>query len=136
MSSFRPTLWRRLALLLAVAALAVAVAACGSSSGGSSASTASTGGGAEPTEAEAELAGIMRLQIYGKFGGTKNEFHVLEGGACRIVKINTNPADVKADGEAVLDHEKNASVVVEPKDEGSKSATEAECRKAVESAIG
>jgi TRAP-type C4-dicarboxylate transport system substrate-binding protein len=136
-------LWRLLALVVAMVALAAALSACGSSSGSTSterAEGATTTSAAEEVEepeeegesAESELEGIMRIQIYGKFGGTRNQFDLLSGGTCKIVKINTTPASVKADAGAILDHEKNASVEVAP----LKGATAANCRKAVESAIG
>jgi len=135
-------LLRRLALVVAVVALVGAVGACGSSSGSSSPGSpsepsegAAAASGAdeveEGAETESELEHIMWIQIYGKFGGTRQEFDV-GGGSCKIVKINVAPAEVKADPEAILDHEKNASVQVAPQ----KGATAAECRKAVESAIG
>jgi hypothetical protein len=106
-------LWRCFVLVAAAVALAAAVSACGSSSGSSSASSAP------------ELAGIIRIQIFGKFGGTKNEFDVARG-TCKILKINTSAVTVKAGGEAILDHEKNASVLVAP---AQGKATAAECRK-------
>jgi hypothetical protein len=144
MSRAHPMLWRLLAMVLAMVALAAVLSACGSSSGSTStterAEGATTTSAAEEVEepeeegesAESELEGIMRIQIYGKFGGTRNQFDLLSGGTCKIVKINTTPASVKADGGAILDHEKNASVEVAP----LKGATAANCRKAVESAIG
>ncbi len=146
MSRTHLMLWRLPAVVVAVFALAVALSACGSSSGSTStaeraeATTTTTTSveeeveepGGEEESAESELEGIMRIQIYGKFGGTGNQFDLLSGGHCKIVKINTTPASVKADGEAILDHEKNASVEVAP----LKGATAAECREAVESAIG
>ncbi len=85
---------------------------------------------------EAELEGIMRLKIYGKFGGTSNEFDIPGGGSCGIVKINTSPAEVKSGGAAVLDHEGNASVLVKAKGGDGGAATTKECREAVEYAIG
>jgi hypothetical protein len=144
-------LWRCLLALLAVAALAIAVGACGSSSGGSS--TGSTSEAAEAAEGatnsvaeeageeeaeegeespEAELEHIMLIQIFGKFGGNSHEYDLVEGGKCKIVKINVTPAAVKADPNAILDHEKNASVEVAP----LKGATMRHCREAAESAIG
>lgn len=141
MSRTHLMLWRLPALVVAVIALA-ALSACGSSSGGTTTEreegTTGTSAAEEVEEpgqeesAESELEGIMRIQIYGKFGGTRNQFDLLSGGHCKIVKINTTPASVKADSEAILDHEKNASVEVAP----LKGATAAECREAVESAIG
>lgn len=137
--------------MAAVVALAAVLTACGSSSGSSSSEgtsaepTASTGEEVEGSEeeqfsteevaeGESELEHIMRIQIYGKFGGTANEFPLLEGGSCKIVKINTTPAEIKAGGaSAILDHEKTASVVVVP---AKGKATAAHCREAVESAIG
>ena len=137
-------LWRLLASVVGVVALAAALGACGSSSGSTSttertarATSTSVGeeveeSGEEAESPESELEGIMRIQIFGKFGGDRNQFDLLSGGHCKIVKINTTPASIKADGGAILDHEKNASVQVAP----LKGATAAECRKAVESAIG
>jgi hypothetical protein len=153
MNPSHPILWRLVASVVAVVALAAALSACGSSSGSTStteraegATTPTTSVGEEVEEsgeeveesgeegesASSELEGIMRIQIYGKFAGNRNQFDLLSGGHCKIVKINTTPASVKADGEAVLDHEKTASVQVAP----LKGATAAECREAVESAIG
>jgi TRAP-type C4-dicarboxylate transport system substrate-binding protein len=155
--------WRGLALLVAVVALAAALSACGSSSGSSSAGAtataaegtpaASTAREAEAAEEhetaeaeeeeaaeeegdespEAELEGIIRIQIFGKFGGDEHEYDLVEGGTCKIVKINVNPAAVKADKGAILNHEKNASVEVAPLE---KPATMRHCREAAESAIG
>jgi TRAP-type C4-dicarboxylate transport system substrate-binding protein len=137
-------LWRLPALVVVVVALAAALSACGSSSAGTSTTetaerattTSVPEGSGAPAEAgesaESELEGIIRIQIFGKFGGTRNQFDLLSGGHCKIVKINTTPASVKADPHAILDHEKNASVQVAP----LKGATEAECREALESAIG
>ncbi len=147
---------RCLALVFAAVALAVAVSACGGSSSGSStsegsapehaeaATAVSTEEEAEEPEAEeseeaetpgSELENIMRIQIYGKFGGSRNEFDVA-GGTCKIVKINTTPAAVKAGGEAILDHERNASVLVAPVNGKGSKATAKECRQAVAVAIG
>jgi hypothetical protein len=140
MSGAHPIFWRLMASVVAVVALAAVLSACGSSSGGTStertegATTSSVGeaGGEEGESAESELEGIMRIEIYGKFGGSRNRFDLLSGGHCKIVKINPTPASVKANGEAILDHEKNASVQLAP----LKGATAAECREALESAIG
>lgn len=77
----------------------------------------------------------MRIQIYGKFGGSRNKFDVA-GGTCKIVKINTTPAAVKAGGEAILDHERNASVLVAPVKGNGEKPTAKECQEAVEIAIG
>jgi hypothetical protein len=135
------------ALILLVIALVPVLGACGSSSAGSSSGsappgTARTAAPAPAAEApegakelEAELAGIMRIKIYGKFGGTRTEFDVA-GGPCRILKINTSPADVHAGGGAVLDHEGTASVLVRAKGGKGRTASTRECREAVESAIG
>jgi hypothetical protein len=146
MSFFDPRTWRRLALVLAVAAMATAIAACGSSSGGSSSSTTSGAGESKPASSEteggetesaaSELEGIMLIQIFGKFGGNEHEFDIPDGGPCQIVKINTTPAAVKAGGDAVVDHEGTASVLVKPKAGKGKKATETECREALEEAIG
>jgi hypothetical protein len=149
--------WRLLALAVIVAALALALAACGSSSGSSSTGSASeTAEGGAPSasveaeareEAEAEeeaegeegegsfeeeLENVILLQIYGKFGGNAHEYHLVEGGTCKIVKINASPAALKADPKAILNHEKNASVEVAP----LKGATMVHCREAAKSAIG
>jgi hypothetical protein len=147
---------RYLALILAAAVLAAALSACGSSSGGSTsahaeATTTELASESEaaaesevPSESEAtaeesggasELESIMRLQIYGRYGGTPTEFDVA-GGACRIVKINTTKAAIKAGGEAVLDHEHNASVLVTPIKHPGETPTAAECHEAVAIAIG
>jgi ABC-type glycerol-3-phosphate transport system substrate-binding protein len=145
MTSSDLKIWRRAALLLAAIAVMAAVAGCGSSSGSSSASTAPAETEAETaaaTEAEpeegspAELEEIMLIQIFGKFGGNKHEYEIPDGGSCSIVKINTTPAAVKAGGEAVMDHEGNASVQVKPKGGGGRKATMTECREALEEAIG
>jgi hypothetical protein len=146
--------WRYLVLIVAAVVLTAAVAACGSSSGGSSSEGASTEATAsvkegvegsaheqleseeeelEEESSESEVEHIMRIQIYGKFGGTKNEFDLVEGGTCKIVKINTTPAEIKADGQAILDHEGTASVQTAPAKGG---ATMKRCRAAIESAIG
>jgi hypothetical protein len=135
--------------LVAVAVLAVALSACGSSSGGSSTSehaevkttktpkpvASEPEGSTEESGGSAELKSIIRLQIYGRWGGTPTEFEVA-GGSCKIDKINTSKAALKADGEAVLNHEHNASVLVTPIKRGGKSPTAAECREAVATAIG
>jgi hypothetical protein len=89
----------------------------------------------EESGGASELESIMRLQIYGRYGGTPTEFDVA-GGACKIVKINTTKAAIKAGGEAVLDHEHNASVLVAPIKHGGETPTAAECREAVTIAIG
>jgi hypothetical protein len=145
-------LWRLLASAFVVGALAATLSACGSSSGSTSTTerasagttttehaestpTTSVGGVEESGEAdslEAELAEIMLVKIHGKLGGSGSQFELESGGRCKIVKINTTPASVKADGEAILSPEKNASVEVAP----LKGATAAECRKAAEFAIG
>jgi hypothetical protein len=140
-------LWRLPALVVVVVALAAALSACGSSSAGTSTTNpperstepATTTSVPEESEeegesesGESELEGIIRIQIYGKFGGTHNQFDLLSGGHCKIVKINTTPASLKADPQAILNQEKNASVQVAP----LKGATATACRKAVESAIG
>jgi hypothetical protein len=137
-----------LILFLAVAVLAVAVSACGSSSGGSTSEHAEVKttkppkpvaskpeASSEETGGSAELKSIIRLQIYGRWGGTPTEFGVA-GGSCKIDKINTSKAALKAGGEAVLNHEGNASVLVTPIKRGGKSPTAAECRAAVAVAIG
>jgi hypothetical protein len=138
-----------LILIVAVAALAVALSACGSSSGRSSTSESSEHAEVKTTKpvasepeatteesgGAAELKSIIRLQIYGHWGGTPTEFEVA-GGSCKIDKINTSKGALKADGEAVLNHEHNASVLVTPLKRGGKSPTAAECRSAVAVAIG
>jgi hypothetical protein len=135
--------------LVAVAVLAVALSACGSSSGGSTSEHAEVKtakipkpvasepeeGSTEESGGSAELKSIIRLQIYGRWGGTPTEFEVA-GGSCKIDKINTSKAALKADGGAVLNHEHNASVLVTPIKRGDKSPTAAECREAVATAIG
>jgi hypothetical protein len=137
-------LWRLVALVVAVGALAAALSACGSSSGSTSTTeraeeaTTTTSVGSEVGESGegespgAELEEIMLIKIHGKFGGNGSQFELSSGARCKIVKINTTPASVKADGKAILDHEKSASVEVAP----LKGATAAECRKAAEFAIG
>jgi hypothetical protein len=82
-----------LILIVAVAALAIALSACGSSSGGSTSEHAevkTTKAVASEPEASteesggaAELKSIIRLQIYGRWGGTPTEFEVA-GGSCKI----------------------------------------------------
>lgn len=144
MSRAHPILWRLLALVVVAGALAAALSACGSSSGSTSTTgreeaitTPPTSGGeleesGEGESVEAELAEIMLVKIHGKLGGNGNQFELSSGARCRIVKINTTPAAVKADSKAILDPEKNASVEVAP----LKGATAAGCRKAAEFAIG
>jgi hypothetical protein len=140
-----------LILFLAVAALAVALSACGSSGGSSTSEHAeakTTKPAASEPEPEAEpeagteeaggageLESIIRLQIYGRWGGTHTEFEVA-GGSCKIDKINTSKAALKAGGEAVLNHEHNASVLVTPIKRDGEGPTAAECRSAVAVAIG
>jgi hypothetical protein len=134
--------WRLLALATVAGALAAALSACGSSSGSISTTgraertpTTSVGEVEESGEGEsveAELEEIMLVKIHGKLGGNGSQFELSSGARCQIVKINTTPASVKADGKAILDPEKNASVEVAP----LKGATAAECRKAAEFAIG
>jgi hypothetical protein len=133
-------------LIVAVAVLAIALSACGSSSGGSTsehaevkttkpvvsepeASTEESGGAA------AELESIIRVQIYGRWGGTHTEFEVA-GGSCKIDKINTSKAAIKAGGEAVQNNEHNASVLVTPIKRNGEGPTAAECQSAVAVAIG
>jgi hypothetical protein len=131
--------------IVAVILLAVALSACGSPSAGStsehagvkttkpvaSGSEANTEGSGE----SAELKSIIKLQIYGRWGGTPTEFEVA-GGYCKIDKINTSKAELKAGGEAVLNHQHNASVLVAPLKRGGKGPTAAECQAAVAVAIG
>jgi hypothetical protein len=133
---------------VAVAVLAVALSACGSSSGGSSTSEHAEAKTTKPVasepEAEAgteesggagELESIVRVQIYGRWGGTHTEFEVA-GGSCKIDKINTSEAAIKAGGEAVLNNEHNASVLVTPVKRNGEGPTAAECKSAVAVAIG
>jgi hypothetical protein len=75
------------------------------------------------------------VQIYGRWGGTHTEFEVA-GGACKIDKINTSKAAIKAGGEAVLNNEHNASVLVAPIKRNGEGPTAAECQSAVAVAIG
>lgn len=134
-----------LILVIAVAALAVALSACGSSSGGSSTSESTeaktTKAVASEPEASAEESGaeelesIIRVQIFGRWGGTPTEFEVA-GGSCKIDKINTSKAAIKAGGEAVLNNEHNASVLVTPIKRDGEGPTAAECQSAVAVAIG
>jgi hypothetical protein len=137
-----------LILFVTVAVLGVALSACGSSSGGSTSEHAEvkTTKTTKPVASEpessteesggaAELKSIIRLQIYGRWGGTPTEFEVA-GGSCKIDKINTSKAALKAGGEAVLNHEHNASVLVTPLKRGGNGPTAAECQAAVAIAIG
>ena len=141
-----------LTVFVAVAILAVALTACGSSSGGSSTSeptepktTKSVASEPEASTEEeaateesggaAELESIIREQSFGRWGGTHTEFEV-DGGSCKIDKINTSKAAIKAGGEAVLNSEHNASVLVTPIKRGGKGPTAAECQSAVAVAIG
>jgi hypothetical protein len=149
---------RFLASIVAMAVLAIALSACGSSSGGSSSEQAEggrsavaseAGGNAEEPEATAEepeesseetggaaeIASIMRREIYGRWGGTSTEFEVA-GGGCKIDKINTTEAEIKAGGEAILDQEHNASVLVTPVKRHGQGPTAEECQAAVAMAIG
>jgi hypothetical protein len=140
------------AVAVAVAVLAVALSACGSSSGGSSTSehaeakTTKTTKTPKPVASEpeasteesggaAELESIIRVQIYGRWGGTHTEFEVA-GGSCKIDKINTSKAAIKAGGEAVLNNEHDASVLVTPIKRNGEGPTAAECQSAVAVAIG
>jgi hypothetical protein len=134
-----------LILVVAVAALAIALGACGSSSGGSTSEHAEAKTtkavvtepetSSEESGGAAELESIIRVQIYGRWGGTHTEFEVA-GGACKIDKINTSKAAVKAGGEAVLNNEHNASVLVTPIKRSGEGPTAAECQSAVAVAIG
>jgi len=136
-----------LILLIAVAALAAALSACGSSGGSSTsehaevkttkavASEPEAEAGTEESGGAAELESIIRVQIYGRWGGTHTEFEVA-GGSCKIDKINTSKAAIKAGGEAVLNSEHNASVLVTPIKRKGEGPTAAECRSAVAVAIG
>jgi hypothetical protein len=155
--SFRPDCPRQprtrkrdfLLLVAAVAVLAIGLSACGSSSGGSSTSEPSGHAEAKTTKVAAsepeasteesggaaELESIIRVQIYGRWGGTHTEFEVA-GGSCKIDKINTSKAAVKAGGEAVLNSEHNASVLVTPIKRNGEGPTAAECQSAVAVAIG
>jgi hypothetical protein len=131
---------------VAVAVLAVALSACGSSSGGSSTSEHAEAKTSKPVVSEpeasteesggaAELESIIRVQIFGRWGGTHTEFEVA-GGSCKIDKINTSKAAIKAGGEAVLNNEHDASVLVTPIKRNGEGPTAAECRSAVAVAIG
>ncbi|HJZ36814.1 MAG TPA: hypothetical protein VJ204_11150 [Solirubrobacterales bacterium] len=131
---------------VALIVLAVALSACGSSSGGLSTTEHAAVKTGKPVVSEpeasteesggaAELESIIRVQIYGRWGGTHTEFEVA-GGSCRIDKINTSKAAIKAGGEAVLNNEHNASVLVTPIKRNGEGPTAAECRSAVAVAIG
>jgi hypothetical protein len=135
-----------LILFVAVAVLAIALSACGSSSGGSSTSESTEAKTTKPVTSEpaesteesggaAELESIIRVQIFGRWGGTHTEFEVA-GGACKIDKINTSKVAIKAGGEAVLNNEHNASVLVTPIKRNGEGPTAAECQSAVAVAIG
>jgi hypothetical protein len=134
-----------LILIVAVAALAIALSACGSSSGGSTSEHAEVKttkavasepeASAEESGGAAELESIIRVQIYGRWGGTHTEFEVA-GGSCKIDKINTSKATIKAGGEAVQNKEHNASVLVTPIKRNGEGPTAAECQSAVAVAIG
>jgi hypothetical protein len=134
-----------LILFVAVAALAIALSACGSSSGGSTSEHAevkTTKAVASEPEASTEESGeagelesIISVQIYGRWGGTHTEFEVA-GGSCKIDKINTSKAAIKAGGEAVMNNEHNASVLVTPVKRNGEGPTAAECQSAVAVAIG
>jgi hypothetical protein len=150
-----------LAVAVAVAVLAAALSACGSSSGGSSsaASTSNittsaaiaggtmpggeaTGEGEEGAEESVtskapnpELESIIEKELYGRWGGNAHEFKV-GGGVCKIDKINTSEAEIKAGGEAILDEEHNASVLVTPADANAGPTVTKECEEAVAIAIG
>jgi hypothetical protein len=134
-----------LILFVTMAVLAVAVTACGSSSAGSTSEHAEVKttkavasepeASTEESGAAAELESIIRVQIYGRWGGTHTEFEVA-GGPCKIDKINTSKAALKAGGEAVLNNEHNASVLVTPLKRDGEGPTAAECQSAVAVAIG
>jgi hypothetical protein len=124
------------------------LSACGSSSGGSStsehaeaktttpvASEPEPEPGTEESGGAGELESIIRVQIYGRWGGTHTEFEVA-GGSCKIDKITTSEAAIKAGGEAVLNNEHNASVLVTPVKRNGEGPTAAECKSAVAVAIG
>jgi hypothetical protein len=150
---------RLLALVVAVAAMALALSACGSSSGGSSSSTshivtsAALNGGTMPSNGPGEEAeeggeeGVMskkpnlvlkselEKEIFGRWGGNSHEFKVA-GGVCNIDKINTDEAEIKAGGEAILDEEHNGSVLVTPADPNADPTVTKECEEAIAIAIG
>jgi hypothetical protein len=145
---------RSLAILLALVVVAFALSACGSSSSSSSSSPSPAGetaggssteageggvaaeleGGGEgsegASEVEVETREIVLRNIFGRFGGNAKEYDI-EAGTCKIDKINVNPAAIKADPKAILDHEKTASVSVSP----LKGPTQEQCEKALELAI-
>jgi hypothetical protein len=135
-----------LILIVAVVLLAIALSACGSSSGGSSTAESTEAkttkavasepeASTEESGGAAELESIIRVQIFGRWGGTHTEFEVA-GGSCKIDKINTSEAAIKAGGEAVLNNEHNASVLVTPIKRNGEGPTAAECQSAVAVAIG
>ncbi len=139
---------RYLAFVISVAVLAVALSACGSSSGGSASAPAERDAKAVSSESadsteeagtaagpDSELESIIKREIYCRWGGTPTEFDVA-GGACKIDKINTSEAAIKGGGEAILDHEHNASVLVTPLKDNGGGATAKECQEAVAIAIG
>jgi hypothetical protein len=152
---------RLLVLLVAVAVLALALSACGSSSGGSSSATstshivtsAALNGGTMPSNGPSEeaeeggeepvmskkpdlqLKSEIEKELYGRWGGNSHEFDVA-GGVCKIDKINIDEAEIKAGGEAILDEEHNASVLVTPADPNADPTVTTECEEAVAIAIG
>jgi hypothetical protein len=152
---------RYLAFAIAVAVLAAALSACGSSSGGSSStsehaeattkapaiepeggakvSASEPEGGTEESSASTgpnpEIKSIIEREIFGRWGGTATEFKVA-GGACKIEKINTSEAAIKAGGEAILNSEHNASVLVAPLKGNGGASTATECQEAIAIAIG
>jgi hypothetical protein len=157
----RSALERYLASIVAVALLAAALSACGSSSGGSSTTSGSPStagrpeggakvssgepeGGAQPepgaeesprssTGPNPELVGIIKLKIFGRYGSS-SRFEVA-GGTCKVDKINTSAAALKAGGEAVPNAEHNASVLVTPVKGKGKTPTAKECQEGVAAAI-
>ena len=82
-----------------------------------------------------ELESIIEKQIFGRWGGNSHEFKVA-GGVCKIDKINTSEAEIKAGGEAILNEEHNASVLVTPAKSNAGSAVAKECEEAITIAIG
>jgi hypothetical protein len=152
---------RFLPLLVVIAALAVALSACGSSSGGSSSAastshvvtSAALNGGTMPSNGPGEeaeeggeepvmsktpdpvLKSELEKEIFGRWGGNSHEFQVA-GGVCKIDKINTSEAEIKAGGEAILDEEHNGSVLVTPAEGNAGPTVVKECEEAIAIAIG
>jgi hypothetical protein len=103
------------------------------SEGGAEAEGGTEGSPGSPTAPNSELVGIIKLKIFGRYGSS-SRFEVA-GGVCKVDKINTSAAALKAGGEAVPNAEHNASVLVTPVKGKGKAPTAKECREGIAAAI-